>query len=237
MSGVATMFVLAGFGLAAGIGITAVGPGGVLATVALFLLGGLSPAGVAGTAIVTHVATGAVGSLAYRRSGQLHNAETRRTARLLAVFAVVGTPIGIAVNQVAPHWLFGVLLAVFAVVVAFLSWFRSRREAEAEHERRHPLGLLLAIGLGVAIAGGMFGVGGPLLTVPLLVAAGSPVLSALAAAQVQSIAIAGIGAVGYAARGDIDWRLALVVGVPELLGAVVGWRIAHAAAPASSVAR
>lgn len=36
-----------------------------------------------------------------------------------------------------------------------------------------------------------------------------------------------MGSLGYAARGSIDWPLALVVGVPELVGVLAGWRIAH----------
>ena len=57
-----TLIGLVAFGLVAGIGITAVGPGGVLVTVGLFVLTDLSPAAVAGTAIVTHVATAPITS-------------------------------------------------------------------------------------------------------------------------------------------------------------------------------
>ena len=67
-----------------------------------------------------------------------------------------------------------------------------------------------------------------MLTVPLFVALGVPVLSALAAAQVQSIVIAGVGSLGYLAAGTIDWPLAVLVGVPELAGVLLGWRIARA---------
>jgi hypothetical protein len=75
----ATLAALALCGLIAGIGITAVGPGGVLVTIGLFALTGLSPAEVAGTAIVTHVATGAAGTAAYVRSGRLREASTPRS--------------------------------------------------------------------------------------------------------------------------------------------------------------
>ncbi|WP_153182956.1 sulfite exporter TauE/SafE family protein, partial [Streptomyces sp. E5N298] len=68
----------------------------------------------------------------------------------------------------------------------------------------------------------------PMLTVPLLVALGVPVLESLAAAQAQSVVIAGVGTVGYLAQGAVDWPLAVLVGVPELAGVLLGWRIAHA---------
>ncbi|HYZ82067.1 MAG TPA: TSUP family transporter, partial [Solirubrobacteraceae bacterium] len=43
-----------------------------------------------------------------------------------------------------------------------------------------------------------------------------------------SIVIAGVGTVGYALRGAIAWPLVLVMGIPLLAGALIGWRIARA---------
>jgi uncharacterized membrane protein YfcA len=70
-------------------------------------------------------------------------------------------------------------------------------------------------------------VGGPMLTVPLLVACGTRILESLAAAQAQSVVIAGVGTIGYLACGAIDWPLAALIGVPELAGVLIGWRIAR----------
>lgn len=219
---------LAVIGLVAGVGITAIGPGGVLATIGLFALTGLSPAQVAGTAIVTHVATGVLGTAAYARSGHLRDPGVRRTALLLAGTAVAGTPLGVLVNGMVSGRVFGVLLAVFVAVVAVLVWYRDRRPAP-HRAGHHPAPAVAAtVGLGVAAASGVFGVGGPLLSVPLLVALGVPLLSALAAAQVQSVVIAGVGTLGYLAAGAVDWPLAVLVGVPELAGVLLGWRIARA---------
>jgi hypothetical protein len=231
VSGIPLVLVLAGFGLLAGVGITAVGPGGVLATVGLFLVTGLPPAEVAGTAIVTHVATGALGSAAYLRSGQLRQPATRRAALILAITAVVGTPVGVFVSFVVPGRLFGIFLAAFLVIVALLVWVRSLGSGPEDSHPRHPATLLVCVGLGVAVASGMLGVGGPLLTVPLLVVAGTPVLPALAAAQVQAVVVSGVGTLGYLSHGAIDWPLALMVGIPELCGVLIGWRVARSAPP------
>jgi uncharacterized membrane protein YfcA len=78
------------------------------------------------------------------------------------------------------------------------------------------------------LAAGIVGIGGPMLTVPLLVAFGVPVLESLASAQAQSIVIAGVGTLGYLAHGTINWPLAALVGIPELAGVLLGWKIAHA---------
>jgi len=233
-----TLSLLALSGLVAGIGITAIGPGGVLATIGLFALTGLSPAQVAGTAIVTHVATGLLGTAAYTRSGQLRHPATRRTALLLAGSAVLGTPLGVLANTLVSGRQFGVLLGVFVALVAALVWWRERRAARPgagaggggeDGEVAHPGALLtFGVGFGVAAASGVFGVGGPMLSVPLLVALHLPVLSALAAAQAQSVVISAVGTAGYVAHGAVDWPLAVLVGVPELAGVLVGWAVARA---------
>ncbi|GAA4496752.1 sulfite exporter TauE/SafE family protein [Actinoallomurus oryzae] len=211
----------------AGVGITAIGPGGVLATIGLFALTALTPAQVAGTAIVTHVATGALATAAYTRSGHLRDPHTRRTALTLAAAAVVGTPLGVLINSVVSGQAFGIVLGVFSAGIAALVWYRDRRPRAdpAGHQLRAEV--VAAVGFGVAVASGLVGVGGPLLAVPLLVTLGAPVLSALAAAQVQSVVIAGVGTLGYLAAGAIDWPLAALVGVPELAGVLLGWVIAR----------
>src|SRR6202012_5041614 len=102
--------LLALFGVAAGIGITAVGPGGVLATVGLFTLPPLSPTQVAGTALVTHIATGMLGTAAYLRSGELRNPDARRIATIISAAACLGAPLGVTITTLIAPRLFGALL-------------------------------------------------------------------------------------------------------------------------------
>nr|WP_274636033.1 sulfite exporter TauE/SafE family protein [Microbacterium bovistercoris] len=228
--GLPVLILLVAIALVGGIGITALGPGGVLVTIGLFTLTDLTPAMVAGTSIVTHIGTGLLGTAVYLRSGQLREPVTRRTSVVLAATALVGTPIGVLVNSLFSVRAFGVLLGVFVAVVALLVLSRERRTRHLPEgaDPRHPLALLVLLGLGISVVSGMFGVGGPMLSVPVLIAIGVPLLPALAAAQAQSIVIASVGSVGYAMQGAVDWPLALLVGIPEALGVVIGWRIAHA---------
>ncbi|GAA4538428.1 sulfite exporter TauE/SafE family protein [Amycolatopsis samaneae] len=222
-----SLILLGLFGLVGGIGITAIGPGGVLPTIGLFALTSLSPAQVAGTAIVTHVATGALATAAYARSGELREPETRRTALILAGTAVVGTPLGVMVNSLVSKRMFGLMLGVFVAAVAVLVWYRERHQPAAT--RAHPAKVVVAcLGLAVSLCAGIVGIGGPMLTVPLLVALGVPVLESLASAQAQSVVIASAGTVGYVAADAIDWPLAALVGIPELAGVLIGWKIARA---------
>ena len=219
--------VLAVIALVGGIGITAVGPGGVLPTIGLFALTTLSPAQVAGTAIVTHITTGALGTAAFTRSGQLREPGTRRVALIMAGTALVGTPLGVMAGTLVSRHLFALVLAGVVAAAAGLVWYRGGR-ADGGLPASAATPLILALGIGVSALSGIVGIGGPMLAVPLLTAAGLPVLRSLACAQVQSIVIAGVGTVGYLLHGAIDWPLAAVVGIPELAGVLVGWRIAHA---------
>jgi uncharacterized membrane protein YfcA len=220
--------LLALCGLVGGIGITALGPGGVLVTIGLFALTSLAPAEIAGTAIVTNVGSGLLGAAVYLRSGQLREPGTRRLARTLIACAVIGTPIGVLANGHISGPLFGVLLGACVMAVGVLLYVRVRRPGPVPS----PLGVLprvrvLVIGGVVAVVSGLFGLGGPLLSVPLLIAAGAPMLGALAAAQAQSVVIAGVSTIGYAAQGNVSWSLALLIGVPQLVGVVIGWRLAQ----------
>lgn len=222
-----TLVLLALIGFAGGVGITAVGPGGVLPTIGLFALTGLSPAEVAGTAIVTHVATGVLATAAYTRSGHLREPETRRTALILAAAALAGTPLGVLINTGVSERIFGLVLGIFVALVAALVCYREWRRPAST--RAHPPAPLLAgLGFAVAVAAGIVGIGGPMLTVPLLVVLGVPVLESLASAQAQSIVIAGAGTIGYLATESVNWPLAALVGIPELAGVLLGWKIARA---------
>lgn len=217
--------------LIGGIGITAIGPGGVLVTIALFAFTDLSPAEVAGTAIVTHIGTGIVGSLAFLHSGQLREPRTRRLSLVLAIAAVVGTPIGVLINSRVSSSQFGIMLAVFVTIVGLSVVAReiySRKHVE--DPKGGPDGTLpqATIGGVVAVASGIFGIGGPMLSVPVMVIAGFPLLMALAAAQAQSVLVAAAGTVSYLVHGSISWPLVVITGIPEMIGVWLGWKLAHA---------
>lgn len=66
-----------------------------------------------------------------------------------------------------------------------------------------------------------------MLAVPLLVAASVPMLLAVGTAQVQSVFVAAFATIGYVARDAVAWPLVVAIGVPELVGVVVRWKVAQ----------
>lgn len=86
---------------------------------------------------------------------------------------------------------------------------------------------MIAIGVAVGLPGGLLGVGGPVLAVPLLVVLGVPMLMAVALSQVQSVFISGMATFGYSLQGAVNWSLAVFLTIPLIVGTVAGWYFAQ----------
>jgi uncharacterized membrane protein YfcA len=84
--------------------------------------------------------------------------------------------------------------------------------------------LLVMLGLGAAIGflSGMFGVGGGFLLTPLLMFSGIPPAIAVATGANQIVASSVSGALAQWRRGNIDFRMGLVLTVGGIAGAVAG---------------
>lgn len=226
------VFLLVGIAILAGICTAAIGPGGIVLTIALFTLLSLSAAEVAATASATFVATGALGTIAYYRSGEFDIAGVREVVFLLSTTAIAGAPVGTQLNLLVPEYVFAWLLALVVMAVGVLIMYRTVFELQASyrlmtappHQRRVLLGV---IGFCIGILGSMLGVGGPVIAVPILVVLGMPMLVALAAAQLQSVFVSGFAVMSYATVGAVSISVVLLVGIPQLAGVVVGWKVAH----------
>ena len=237
--------VLVAIALLAGVGITAIGPGGIFVTVALFALAPLTTAEVAGTASATFVATGLIGTGAYVRSGEFGSGFAREAAIVLSGASVVGALAGTRLNLLASEFVFALLLSAFVAAIGLSIVYREvvgvRSVEHSDVAASHldvvvgrldaPAGqrwtILAGVGFAIGVAGGMLGVGGPVIAVPILVVLGVPMLIALAVAQAQSVFLSGFATVGYLSVGAVSWPVAALVGVPQVIGVVIGWRVAH----------
>ncbi|HEU5065401.1 MAG TPA: sulfite exporter TauE/SafE family protein [Gaiellaceae bacterium] len=96
----------------------------------------------------------------------------------------------------------------------------------------------IAIGLAAGFFSALFGVGGGIVVVPLLIlAARFGQRSAMATSLASIGLIAFAGTVSYALRGDVDFRFGLLLGLPAAAGAVAGTALQQrVAGPALSYA-
>lgn len=217
--------------LVGGICITTIGPGGIFLTIALFVLLPLDPGTVAGTASAMFIATGIVGSLGYVRSGQLKSKAAFKSAMILSLTSMLGAYAGAEINQLLDASAFAILLGLFVLFTGAIILYRQYNalapDKRLDMNSASGLGGMAAVGVAVGLPGGLLGVGGPVLAVPLLVVLGVPMLMSVALAQVQSIFISGMATIGYVFQGAVDWQLAGILGIPLLIGTVAGWYLAQ----------
>ncbi|UTF55854.1 sulfite exporter TauE/SafE family protein [Natronosalvus rutilus] len=230
------IILLVGIAFLSGIGGTTVGPGGIFLTISLYSLTPISSGTVAGTAHAAFIATGLVGSAAYVHSGEMKTGDARAMALILSLSSIIGALIGAYVNSFVPRTIFGLLLGVVAMATGITIVYRERRGLSPLYQldaaRREGQVVLGVLGFALGITSGLLGVGGPVIAVPALILIGVPMLLALAVAQVQSIFIATFATTGYLFQGNVSLPLAVLVGLPLLAGAVVGWKVAHLVNPA-----
>lgn len=232
--GVALLATLIVIAFLSGIGISAIGPGGIFLTIALFGLTTLPSSTIAGTAQLMFIATGGLASVAYLRSGDI-SGETLVWTALLCLGSILGAFFGALINGHVSRGLFGLLLGILAGGTGLLIVYRERRDLTSvwsiDHDTVGGKVGYTVLGFVLGTFSGLLGVGGPVIAVPALVILGVPMLSAVAAAQVQSIFIATFSFAGYLTQDAVSFTLATAMGIPLLVGVVLGWAIAQRVNP------
>ncbi|MDR2054451.1 MAG: sulfite exporter TauE/SafE family protein [Desulfovibrio sp.] len=216
--------------LTVGMLIGTVGVGGILLIPALGALAQLSTHTAMGTALFSFIFTGILGTILYQRRGSI---DWEVTAPLCAGSLLFGY-FGALVNANAPVRILNMLLAAVIMFVGIYTLRPHRtvcNEAAAVSKLSRRFRLLF-IGVAVGFGSGLTGVGGPVLSVPLLIVFGFPPLTSIAASQVVQITAALSGSAGNLAHGFIDFTVVWWVTLFELAGVVLGAGIAHASSSA-----
>lgn len=99
---------------------------------------------------------------------------------------------------------------------------------ETETPHRRPILALVGIGLLSGFLSGMFGIGGGIVIVPLLVLLAKFPRRLAAGTSLGAIVPAAlVGVASYAAAGHVDWIVALILVVGSVAGAQVGAHLLH----------
>ncbi len=216
--------LLSAFGVGALIG--AVGIGGILLIPALSAFAGLPIHSAMATALFTFTFTGIAGTIMFQRRGSID----WKITRPVLIGAVFFSFIGAWVNSLTGAGALAVLLAgiiIFAGVYTLATWHGMHAPA---FDGRWPAQrlLLLAIGSVVGFGSGLTGVGGPVLSVPLMVLCGFAALAAIGTSQVIQIVAAISGTLGNLKYGHVDFGIAATVTLVEIAGVLLGAWVAHA---------
>lgn len=221
---VSIWLLLTAFGVGTLIG--AVGIGGILLIPALAAFAHLPIHTAMATALFTFAFTGAAGTVAFQRRGSIDWGVTRPVVIGATVFAFAGA----WVNSLTGAGALAVILAgviVFAGVYTLAAWHGMPQPALHGRHRAQQM-LLLALGAIAGFGSGLTGVGGPAISVPLMVMCGFAALTSIGTSQVIQIVAAVSGTLGNLRYGTIDFGIALVLTVLEMAGVLLGARIVHA---------
>jgi uncharacterized protein len=195
-----------------------VGLGGGFVVIPLLRVAfGVPPAQAAGTSLLLVFANTAAASVGYIRNRVVDF----RLAVPLTVSAVPGSIAGVlAVKRFSPTG-FDIAYGVVLIVLAILVIGRRRVSSRPAEERTfaHDPRVGLAAGFGVGFFSSLFGIGGGVVLIPLLlIVARMPPHVVTATSAFVITTTAPVGIVAHALGGDVDWMFSL----PLLLGGIVG---------------
>ena len=201
--------------LTVGVLVGLAGVGGILIPPALILLSELEAHTAMGTALASLLALGMVGTWTYWR---MQCIPWRRNIPYL-LGGMAAWP-GALINAHVPA---GPLVVLLACLILFASFCALRPPQQGEQHSFWPSkwGLFL-IGAITGILAGLTGAGGPVLSIPWLVAVGLPPMIAVGMSMPYQIVTSVAGTLGNLHQGHVDFSLLPVLCGLEIAGFAVG---------------
>jgi uncharacterized protein len=90
----------------------------------------------------------------------------------------------------------------------------------------HPVWILAVVGVGAGFLSALFGVGGGIVVVPLLILLAGFATRPATGTSLAAIAITALfGVASFTALDEVSWSHAALVGLPAMAGAVAGTRL------------
>lgn len=206
--------------IAIGVLVGAAGIGGFFMPPALTVLMALDLHRAMALSLLTFVFTGIAGAFYFHRKGSLDWTLARPVCIGAAPAGYAGAWLGHGLDT-------GVLSALLAALIlavgiqTLASGAGAMADALPRDARRRRVALV-AIGIVTGFLSGLTGVGGPVLSVPLMVMCGYSVLTAIGVGQVLQTVGALSGSLANLHYADVDYGLAAFIGGFETVGVLGG---------------
>lgn len=195
--------------------------GGTFAIPALVLIAGYDQKLAQGTALVMVVTNVFKALLKYRSKSGLDLKLAGMLAASAGVSATISSMWALSLSSLVLQKMYGVFLIVLAVFI-----LASKRRAASEQPLDYRWAVLPGLAGGVSL--GLFGVGGAMLAVPLLVMFyGQTQVRAQGLGLALALPGCSISLLQYAQAGHIDWGTGAILAVGGLLGVPYGVGLAH----------
>ena len=213
------LVVLCATCLLVGILVGLTGVGGILVPPALILLSGLEPHEAMGTALASFLPVAAVGTLLYRRLGHVDWAKAL-PYMVGGLAAMPGAMLGTRINA-------SLLVVLLACIILFAGCCAMRPPQRGNGGAFWQGGTgFFCIGTVTALLAGMTGAGGPVLSIPWMIAGGVSPMTAVGLAMPYQVVTALFGTLGNIRDGPVNFGLLPVLCGLEIAGFAVGLALA-----------
>ena len=193
--------------------------GGILLIPPLQWFAGLTPAQASATALCSFVFTGLYGAYLHWRHGSLRRDLVVPQCIGALVFSFFGALTKYLLGPVALNRSLAVLIILSGLLI-----LKPVRTITALENPRVRFIVLIAIGGFAGYLAGLTGMGGPLVSIPIMIITGFHPFATVAAAQPFMVVAALSGTVGNALLNYIDWPLALMTVGLQAIGVWAGVR-------------
>lgn len=212
-------------GIVAGMG----GPGGLPVIISLNILVVTSPSVIAATTSSIFVVATITATGLYWYSDGI----AWVLAGLIGVPAIIGTHIGTRFSPYLPIDIFETILGLvlFLAVLGIIYKQRKNPEKISEEDTRDiqvQTVFIVIGGFGIGIIAGITGIGGPALSVPLLLIINISPITAIGAGLASGILITISTTIGHTLQGNAPALVPfIVIGVPYVCSQFLGWHYVH----------
>lgn len=225
----ATAALLVIVGLGAGTLGSMVGIGGGLIMTPALILMGLPPTQISSTSLFAVTCTSASSTLSYAKQKRINYQFGSKLAFLAIPGAVVGALISGAVPIQSFKLYFGITLMLAGIYLSFNGPIGNRSLQGSKRSRKFSLQILFySCGFGAGIASSLFGIGGGIVFVPLLVLIfGMTLSSASPTSQFALLITSLVGSITHSLLGHPDYFYAATLSIGAFLGGQIGANVSR----------
>ena len=199
--------------------------GGILLIPGIVLFSHLGIHEAMATSLFSFAIMAMLGTYLHGRKGSIRVREALAISLGALASGVVGAFANAAFSAQALNLVLAILI-LFAGISTLKSGQRPLCDVTGTSQRAQFF-ILLSLGLMVGFMSGLTGIGGPVLSVPFMIAMGFAPIVAVAVAQPLQL-VAGIsGSIVFMANGSVDYLLAAWITALELAGFYFGLRLAY----------
>ena len=219
-----SLILLGLFSVVVGLIIGASGVGGVLLIPLLVYFGDLTIHQAMATALFSFFFTGVIATVTYQRYGSID----WKIAIPVCVGSMLTSYVGAHVNAFVDAKVLYIILGLIIISSSAYSMRQPKGTSIAESLLpRGRLYTLFGIGLVVGFLCGLTGIGGGLVSLPIMLIVGFHPLASIATGQVLQGIVATFGSISNIANGFVIFDIVWWVTALEVTGVFIGVKIAH----------